>query len=128
MGFSSSSSGDFFEAVLRRIARGAEFQYRLAGCDGNACALFGVANGYELTEQQLSLYQWGKWYKSLYEMPMTDKPDDRVIEDDHALDTWFKLFQREQARKLGRNAGNGSFEAITREKTETIKLFDGGDG
>jgi hypothetical protein len=56
----------------------------------------------------LALVQWARWYKSLYEMPSTDRPDDKLLGDDAALDRWYEQYARDMARKLARgNRGAG---------------------
>jgi hypothetical protein len=53
------------------------------------------------------LYQWARWYDSIYKMSPTDKPTDQLIADDQQLDLWFDRFLRDAARKLGRQGGSG---------------------
>ena len=36
-------------------------------------------------------------------MPASDRPDDRTIENDDAIDRWFEQYQRHAARKAGRS-------------------------
>lgn len=47
------------------------------------------------------------WYKSLYEMPLSDKPADSIIEDDLALDRWYTQWQRDVARRSSRSGRGG---------------------
>jgi hypothetical protein len=52
-------------------------------------------------------------------MPLTDRPEDHVIEDDHELDAWFKRWMREQARKLGRGGpGDEALDLLPTPKAE----------
>lgn len=103
LGFRPGSGAEWFVGVARRIARGAEFQTRFAAVGGDAARLFGLESGYEIGDAQLSLVQWARWYKSLYEMSSADRPDDDLLEDDAALDRWFDAYLREQARKAARS-------------------------
>ena len=102
MGFYRGSSADFtrrFEGRLRRIARGAEFQYRFRSVGGDACKLFGVRSGYQLSDQQLALWHYGEFYNQIYKMPSTDKPPDYIINNDAELDQWLDRFIRQQNAK-----------------------------
>jgi hypothetical protein len=38
-------------------------------------------------------------------MSPTDKPDDKIIADDAAMDSWYENFAREQARKAAKSNG-----------------------
>jgi hypothetical protein len=38
----------------------------------------------------------------LHQMSPADRPDDRVIEDDVALDRWYESYQRDIIRKHGK--------------------------
>lgn len=39
------------------------------------------------------------------DLPPTDRPDDRMIEDDEALDSWYTRWTREQLRKIAQAKG-----------------------
>lgn len=45
----------------------------------------------------MMLLHWGQIYKSVYEMPSTDRPDDAIIDNDAAFDRWHEHFVRERA-------------------------------
>lgn len=38
-------------------------------------------------------------------MPMTDRPPDETIEDDVALDSWYKQLSRDMARRAAQRKG-----------------------
>jgi hypothetical protein len=42
---------------------------------------------------------WGKWYKSIYEMPAVDRPEMDIIQDDNEVDLWFDSYMRDNARR-----------------------------
>lgn len=65
------------------------------------------------------LLQWARFYRQIYDLPPSDKPDDGTIEDDTALDKWFEQFQRDIARKSG---GKGD------PKYDLNKVVAGWDG
>ena len=48
---------------------------------------------------QLRLLQWIRFYKSLNELPATDRPDDDTINDDAECDRWFDDYQRRMAQQ-----------------------------
>lgn len=74
---------------------------------------------------QLSLVQWVRWYKSIYEMLPNDKPEDDVIEDDVALDRWFQQYLRESARKLGQRGGDSKYDLVGEGRREQPITGDG---
>jgi hypothetical protein len=41
--------------------------------------------------------QWGRFYRSIYEMLPGDKPEDRIIDDDAELDRWYDSYVRDIA-------------------------------
>jgi len=46
------------------------------------------------------LFQWGRWYKGIFELPPHEKPDDDILEDDTKIDRWYESYQRETMRKM----------------------------
>lgn len=125
MGFYSGSDHHRqFERCLRRIARGAEFQCRFAAVGGDGLRLFGLTGGYELDDHQLALFQWGRWYESIYKMGH-DRPDQKIIEDDEKLDAWYERFIREAAMRHGkRKSGDSSLNFTGKKEPATFKVFD----
>jgi hypothetical protein len=66
------------------------------------------------------------WYKSIYEMHPSDKPEDKLIEDDEALDKWFDAYLKDVARKSARPRGgsiNGGNPEADRERARRINVF-----
>lgn len=43
---------------------------------------------------------YANWYKQLYDMMPDERPPDHIIEDDEALDRWYRDFTRRIAREL----------------------------
>ena len=39
----------------------------------------------------------------------SDRPDDKTIDDDEALDRWYEGYQREMAIALGKKSAQGAF-------------------
>ena len=68
------------------------------------------------------MLQWVRWYKQIYEMPSSDRPDDDTIENDTALDLWFKHFLRNAAKGSGGRAGNKQFDM-----NKVVGSAEGGD-
>lgn len=61
---------------------------------------------YELSDIQQTLYTYGCFYWNLKnELAPEYRPDDRLLEDDEALDRWYHNFQAEMARKSARQSG-----------------------
>lgn len=82
---------------------------------------FGVDTAYELDDAQLQFAQWIRFYKLLNELPLADRPESEVIENDEKCDRWWEgytrqveheahQFAREMSRR--RNIGAG-FEVPT---------------
>lgn len=65
------------------------------------------------------LIQYATWYKLVYSLPPSDRPDDEVIDDDAALDTWWETYQRDIMKKAG-HKGNPKYTL------ENIPEFRGG--
>lgn len=47
----------------------------------------------------MMLLDWTRVYQSLYDMPSSDRPDTKTIENDGKLDQWFNDFQQEVAQQ-----------------------------
>lgn len=58
-----------------------------------------MTDPWELSDQQLMLFEKALFYKSINEMSPVDRPEDKIIEDDEALDRWFETFTKQQARQ-----------------------------
>lgn len=73
----------------------------------------------------MALYQWGVWYKSIFEMSPTDKPEDRIVDDDEELDKWFDRYMKDIARKAAQaKGGRGSINGdADRERARRINVF-----
>jgi hypothetical protein len=61
-----------------------------------------------LDDAQLTLLTYARFYESIAGMMPSDRPDDAVIEDDAALDKWYKEYSREQAIKYGKKTSASS--------------------
>jgi hypothetical protein len=55
------------------------------------------------------LVQWkyGRWYKSIYELPATDRPADVIIETDVDCDKWYDWYLADVARRSAKNGQSG---------------------
>lgn len=49
----------------------------------------------------------------IYQMLPSERPDDETIEDDGALDRWYESYQREMARKHGKNKQTSAADFAT---------------
>lgn len=78
------------ERTYRQIARSGIFFNIVSAANSN------IFDNYPLTDEQISLMYWYKFYKNVYESQ--DKPFDWVIEDDLALDGWYILQARKSAK------------------------------
>lgn len=67
----------------------------------------------------MSLYHWGSWYRTVYELPMSDRPDDAIIEDDVAVDMWYRNFTRELARQAHAQKTNKPYVSEQQRKATT---------
>ncbi len=81
----------------------------------------------DLTPDQQALLYWSNHYQSIYEMLADDRPDDDIIEDDDALDSYmlsyFKRQEQERSQsRLGSRSGSGKLSAT--EKDEVIITAD----
>jgi hypothetical protein len=61
----------------------------------------------------MTLLSYARFYDSINSMLPSDKPDDRLIEDDEALDRWYDSFVREQAIKYGKKSSQSEFSSVT---------------
>ena len=68
---------------IRGVAKKSE--WRVVWSSKDAISLFG-AKGCDLTNEQISLIGWSRFYDGVYES--MDKPNDEIIKDDLALDGW----------------------------------------
>lgn len=50
----------------------------------------------------MALLSYAKFYESLNEIPLTDRPDDEIIQDDEAIDQWYERYLRDATRKAKR--------------------------
>ncbi len=57
-----------------------------------------------MDEGQLALLSYAKFYESLNEIPLSDRPSDEIIEDDEAIDRWYENYLRDMTRKAKGNA------------------------
>lgn len=116
--------GSFGVRTLRRIARGADFQARLAVCGGDGVRLFGAECGYDLDDAQLTILQYARFYKGIYELSPAERPGEDVIADDKGLDAWYENFAREIARKAGVK-GDKRFSLLGEEKQFKVPEWKG---
>lgn len=56
------------------------------------------------------MVQWIRWYKSIYEMLPSEKPEDEIIADDERLDRWFEHYLHELARRSGKKGGDPQYD------------------
>lgn len=84
------SKNSINESTYRSIARSNHFFNIVACCGGNPF------KNYPLTDEQMSLMYWYRFYKNVFEHQ--EKPFEWIIEDDWALDGWYI----HQSRKVGK--------------------------
>lgn len=58
------------------------------------------------------LYNYGLFYHNLRDLPAEFRPDDRLLENDEALDRWYERFQADQARKGSGTKGKASYDLM----------------
>jgi hypothetical protein len=61
----------------------------------------------------MTLLSFGRFYESINSMLLEDRPDDKVIEDDEALDRWYQAYVREQTLKAAKRSNAGGAFADT---------------
>lgn len=59
----------------------------------------------KLSDMQLLLLHYAEFYKNIYELPASDRPDRKIIDNDAKLDSWYENFIASLARKGGRKSG-----------------------
>lgn len=69
------------------------------------------------------MWQWGRWYRQIYEMPAGDRPDDATIHDDKRCDAWFDQYVRNAARKSGRGQGDSRYQFFGNDTPKAIPVF-----
>lgn len=69
-------------------------RWELAG--SSAMKFYDVKTVWDLSDHQLHLVSWVRFYASIYDMP--NRPSDDIIDDDDSLDQWL-VNQRLQNRK-----------------------------
>ena len=60
----------------------------------------------------MTLIGYARFYDSINQMLPSDKPDDKTIEDDDALDKWYQHYIREQAIKSGKRSVQADYHAV----------------
>ena len=75
------------ETQIRKIARHPTWTIMWGASKNSGDELFGVPST-EYTNEQALLCYWSMMYDSVYES--MDRPSDKIIEDDKALDKWFE--------------------------------------
>lgn len=122
------------DSEIRGIAKSAEWR-NLWGCSKSTRDLFGRSVS-ELTSEQVSLVSWSRFYDNINES--MDRPNDKVIQDDFALDGWAieQSRKREEEQKkqdaeklMPKNMGNAGEVFLPfkneKEKEDILSLNDG---
>lgn len=82
-----------------------------------------------MSPAQEALFKWAKFYRGIYEMMPTERPEDAIINDDAALDAWYQRYTREiamRAAKLkGKPTGGAGFNVAHAHKLHTDVSFQG---
>ncbi len=91
------------ESDLRRIARAPQWTIMWGASKKTGDSLFGKSSTEYTTEQSLLCY-WAMMYDSVYES--MEKPADKIIEDDEALDKWFQD-QKDEKKKTQKQKAAG---------------------
>lgn len=119
---------------IRSIAKSIEWRMIWSSSKASK-GVFGSPSS-ELTNEQLSLLSWSKFYDSIGES--ADPPTDEVVEDDTALDGWLILqgrkrkedSKRKEAEKLlpKNNQNAGELFIIGKSKEEMDQIMSLNDG
>lgn len=88
------------ETEMRSLARHEKWRTYWTASKSEG-SLFGKC-ALELTEQQLHLIAWSRFYDNIHESP--DCPNDDVVEDDDMLDGWITYMNRQRQREKDVNA------------------------
>lgn len=62
----------------------------------------------DLTDTQSLFLHWAELYDWVFSLPETEKPHDRVIENDIAFDEWYKGYIGRKKGESRANAATGS--------------------
>ncbi len=100
------------EAQIRKIARYPNWTIMWGASKNSGDELFGVPST-EYTSEQALLCYWSMMYDSVYES--MDRPSDKIIEDDEALDKWFED-QRDKRDKEKRKSSVGKQDVFDGHK------------
>ncbi len=100
--FSYFNTG-FSIRIVRYLARHSLWRIRYIAATKIGGRLF-TREYNDLTTDQLSLLYWSNHYQSIYEMMPNEQPDDDIIKDDEALDSFMEAYfkSREQDKNEGK--------------------------
>ena len=113
-------------SIIRYIARNNLWRVRYVTSIKTSESLFGISTS-EYTDDMLNLVFWSNYYQSIYEMMPEDRPNDKIIEDDDALDAFMSSYHDEKekemlARKGNKHAkGKGRMSAFNKEEVIVTK-------
>ncbi len=109
--------------IVRYLARHSIWRIRYVAATKLGGRLF-TREYNDLTTDQLSLLYWSNHYQSIYEMMPNDQPDDDIIKDDEALDTYMEAYfkKREEERNEGKVNKTGASSSSSK-----LSAWDRGD-
>ena len=84
------------EKMIRRVARSPQWSITWGASKTSGDPLFGKPSTSYTSEQALLCY-WAMMYDSVYES--LERPSDKIIEDDEALDKWFEDQKRKRDKE-----------------------------
>ena len=88
------------EEELKEIAKSTE--WRILWNSSKDSGLF-KPKGYELTNEQISVISWSRFYDGVYES--MDRPNEKIIEDNIALDGWAIIQDRKRKEEEKKQQG-----------------------
>lgn len=121
---------DFYRGIdtktIRYIARHNLWRVRYITSVKTSESLFGIPTS-DYTDDMLNLVFWSNYYQGIYEMMPEDRPTDKIIEDDDALDAFMKAYhdekEKESLARKGRkqSGGKGKMSAFNKEEVIVTK-------
>jgi len=109
--------------IIRFLARHNLWRVRYVAAQKTGGSLF-CRDLNDLTPDQLGLLYWSNYYQSIYEMMPDEQPDDDIIKDDEALDTYMERYSK--MREQERNASKGKRGAGTLANSK-LSAWDKGE-
>lgn len=103
------------ESDFRKIARSNQFF--------NMASTSSLFQNKTLTDEQLTLMYWHRFYKSVLEHP--EKPFDWIIEDDWALDGWYLHQSRKAGKAESINYVEGKMHSDSVRGSQEVYVFGG---